>query len=225
MVVFLVPAGHSRFELYSEPPDDQSPAPSEQAGVVRRWAHAASVKWHELVKTARQGAPAGRFGRWRDAAVCKLAESIAEQRTLWSLTDASCASLRYPSMLEDTAARAQLARQHATARSHHLRWLIIDTVIFVATAALAIVPGPNLLAYYFAFRLIGHFQSWRGARRAIEGIAWTFDPDASLAELASLVDVPREARASRVAAIAAGLNLSRLSAFFDRVAVPPAGVR
>jgi hypothetical protein len=225
MVVFLVPAGQSRFELYSEPPDDPSPAPAEHAGALRRWAHAASVRWHELVKTARQGAPRGRFAHWRDAVVCKLAESIAEQRTLWSLTDASAASLRFPSTLDADAARAMLMRLLGAARSHHLRWLVIDAVIFVSSAVLALVPGPNLFAYYFAFRLIGHFQSWRGARRAVEMIGWTFEPDASLAELASLVDVPRERRASRVEAIAAGLNLSRLSAFFDRVAVPSAEVR
>jgi len=82
------------------------------------------------------------------------------------------------------------------------------------------VPGPNLVAYYIAFRLVGHLQSWRGARQAAERIAWTFEPDPGLAELASLVDVPRETRAPRVAAIAERLNLPRLTAFFDRVAVP-----
>jgi hypothetical protein len=54
----------------------------------------------------------------------------------------------------------------------------------------------------------------------MEAIAWTFEPDQGLAELASLVDVPRETRAPRVAAIAERLNLPRLTAFFDRVAVP-----
>ena len=56
----------------------------------------------------------------------------------------------------------------------------------------------------------------------MEVIAWTFEPDASLTELGSLVDVPREARAPRVAAIAERLNLPHLSVFFDRVAVPSA---
>jgi hypothetical protein len=84
------------------------------------------------------------------------------------------------------------------------------------------VPGPNVLAYYFMFRFFGHVQSWRGARQGVETIAWTFKPDTSLTELGSLVDVPREARAPRVAAIAERLNLPHLSVFFDRVAVPSA---
>jgi hypothetical protein len=53
-------------------------------------------------------------------------------------------------------------------------------------------------------------------------VAWTFEPDTELAELGLLVDMPREARAPRVAAIADRLNLPRLSAFFDRVAMPSA---
>jgi hypothetical protein len=95
-------------------------------------------------------------------------------------------------------------------------------VVFVGSAVLAIVPGPNLVAYYFMFRFLGHAQSWRGARHGADRIAWSLEPDASLTELASLVDVPREARASRVAAIAERLNLPRLTDFFDRVAVPSA---
>ena len=109
----------------------------------------------------------------------------------------------------------------AAARQHHLRWFVIDLTLFAASGVVFFVPGPNLIAYYFAFRFIGHLQSWRGARQALQRIAWQFVPDDDLAELASLVDVPRETRAPSVAAIAARLNLGRLSAFFDRVAERP----
>jgi hypothetical protein len=107
----------------------------------------------------------------------------------------------------------------AHAKRHHQRWLVIDGVLLLASAPLAVVPGPQLLAYYLAFRIFGHVQSWRGARQGIGGIVWTFEADTGLAELASLADIPRETRAPRVKAIAERLNLRRLSAFFDRVAV------
>jgi hypothetical protein len=55
-------------------------------------------------------------------------------------------------------------------------------------------------------------------------IQWSFEPDAELAELASLVTVPRAERAPRVAAIAARLNLQRLSSFFDRVTLASADI-
>jgi hypothetical protein len=83
-----------------------------------------------------------------------------------------------------------------------------------------LVPGPNVLAYYFAFRVIGHYLSWRGARQALENTTWSYRAEPALAELGQLAALPRHARASRVEAIANGLNLPRLAAFFDRTAVP-----
>ncbi len=86
----------------------------------------------------------------------------------------------------------------AHARRHHLRWFIIDVVLFVSSVVFFFIPGPNLVAYYFAFRFIGHLQSWRGARQAMDVIQWTFEPDSGLAELASLVErAARRARAAR----------------------------
>lgn len=221
-MVYLVPAGRGRYELYSESQDDPAAAPNQSDGFFRRWAQRASARWHDVVEAARLNAPEGRLIQWRNAIVCRLAESIAEQRTLWSLRKATQALVRYPATLEESRARRILMKGLEDARRNHLFWFVVDLTGFVVSAVLALVPGPNLIAYYFAFRLIGHFQSWRGARRGMDGIAWTFEADAGLAELAALVDVPREARASRVEEIAAQLNLTRLSAFFDRVAMPSA---
>jgi hypothetical protein len=218
MIVFLVQVDRDRFELYSEPRDEWSPDPGEHASRVRRWAHAANERWHELVAAARRGGSHGFLSRWRDAVVCRLAESIAEQRTLWALRHETAAALRYPACIDAARARAVLDRSLADAKGHHGRWLIVDLVLFIASGVFFFVPGPNILAYYIVFRVVGHLNSWRGSRRALQGIDWTLEPDTNLAELASLIEVPSETRAPRVAAIAARLNLPRLTAFFARVA-------
>lgn len=218
MMVYLLPTGRDRFELYSEPPDDEAESSARPEGRFRRWAHTASVRWRLLVDAARSGTSTGRFARWRDRLVCRLAETIAEQRTLWALAKEPSATLVFPSSMQPSAARAALDRALAAARRHHGIWLGIDLPIFIVSAVLAPVPGPNVIAYYLAFRVVGHLLSWRGARHAVKGVAWTLQSDASLAELASLVDLPREQRAARVHAIAKQLNLRRLSAFFQRVA-------
>jgi hypothetical protein len=222
MVVYLVPTGRNRHELYSETSEEPAASPGENAARWQQWLHAASVKWHELVEQARSGAGTGRMARWRDRVVCRLAESIAEQRTLWALRDCATATAEYPAQLHEDDARRILKDLLRQARRYHGRWLIVDLVLSIASAVLTIVPGPNLLAYYFVFRLVGHLQSWRGARTALDRMTWTFVANPGLAELAALVEVPRSARASRVAAIAARLNLPQLSAFFDRAAVPSA---
>jgi Mitochondrial K+-H+ exchange-related len=223
LTVFLVPAGIDRLELYSEAPDDLEGLEPHPEGFIRRWFHKASVRWRELVDAACRGGSSGRFARWRDSLVCHLAESIAEQRTLWALRKTEAAVARFPGNLSPEEARKALDRILADARRHHGRWLIIDVILTSITGPLFFfVPGPNVISWYFLFRVIGHYLSWRGARQAMDRIKWKFVPDQSLAELAKRVNIPRAARAPKVAAIAARLNLPRLSAFFDRVAVPSA---
>jgi hypothetical protein len=219
MTVYLVPVGRGRFEAYSETHDDHIERTRPGDGTIRHWLHKARKRWNEHVERAQQGSPQGRFARWRDAAICRLSESIAEQRTLWALANELHVTLRFPSTLDADLARTTLMAVLADARRHHLRWLGIDLILLIVSSVLALVPGPNVIAYYLAFRVIGHVLSWVGARRGTERITWTFEPDGELAELGSLADVPREARASRVDAIAERLKLPRLSAFFDRVAI------
>jgi hypothetical protein len=218
MRLCLLWLGGRRFELYSEPPEETPEEPAPSAGRMRRAVQSASMKWRELVESARNGGSEGRFARWRDQVVCHVAESIAEQRTLWALNRHTCATLLYPASIDEAAARDTLMRVLQCARSHHGRWLAIDLLLFIGSAVLALVPGPNVIAYYLAFRVVTHFQSWRGAGRG-PSIGWTLCSDADLAELATLVHVPHAARDSRVRAIAERLDLQRLPTFFDRVAV------
>lgn len=224
MTIYLVPARRGRHELYSEPPDSDADetAASPATGRIRRWIQQASERWHAVVLEARRGQGASWLARGRDRIVSALAETIAEQRTLWALRHEVATTVQMPATLSADAARAWLLNHLATARRHHLRWLIVNAAVFIVSGVLALVPGPNLIAYYFAFRCVGHLQSWRGARQAMDHITWTFVPDENLTELTELVDVPRGTRAGRVAAIAERLNLRHLADFFDRVAVPSA---
>jgi K+-H+ exchange-related protein len=221
-IIYLVPVGGERFELYSEPRDDSVPDGAAQPHPFwRRSIHVLHERWRQWVQAARHADPqAGRLARARDWAVRRTAETISEQRTLWALRHSRRASLVHPADRSPDECAAARDRVLAHARTHHGRWLVVDAVILAATGVFVIVPGPNILAYYFAFRLVGHYFSWMGARQALVGTAWQLRAEPALTELGRLADLPRDARASRVDAIAAGLNLPRLAAFFDRTAVP-----
>lgn len=221
--IYLVPLGSGRFELYSEPSDDANPASSTD-GFLRRHVHRFSAWWDETVRRGRETSESdSSVRRWRDRFICRTAELIAEQRTVWALRGHAEAMLVYPADLSERAAHAARARVLTIARRRHVIWLIVDGIIFAASGVLVLVPGPNVIAYYFGFRVVMHYLSWRGARQGLERIAWNARPEPALAELGRLVDEPRAARASRVEAIASGLNLPRLAAFFERAAVPVRG--
>ena len=217
--IYLVPVGHTRYELYTEPSDDAVRDAEQEHGFVRERIQRLRERWRDAVQTARRGNAVGRVARMRDWAVCRAAESIAEQRTLWSLRHISEAQLSYPSDVSEPDATDIRSRLLTAARRHHGLWLALDGVLFVVSGLLVLVPGPNVLAYYFGLRLLGHYLSWRGARHALDKTAWQVHAEPALAELRQLADLPRESRAPRVEAIANGLKLPRLAAFFDRVAV------
>ena len=225
--VYLVPIGSGHFELYTEPADEAEPgsAPHEGGRFWRRTIRALHEHWRQAVHAAHldPGADAGggRLARARDWIVRRIAESVAEQRTLWSLRSVTSASFVYPADLTESSARTLRQRLLAEASRHHGRWLALNLVGVAATAVLALLPGPNLIGYYFAFRVVGHFLSWRGARQALDHVSWRPRAEPILSELGGLAHLPREERADRVAALSAQLGLPRLAAFFDRVATPP----
>jgi Mitochondrial K+-H+ exchange-related len=218
-VVYLVPLGRRRYELYSEPPPEEHDPLGPPRERRETWRDRLRERWRGVVQNARRReADRGWMAMLRDWAVCRVAETVAEQRTLWSLRHMASANLRYPSDLSEANATAELRRMLSRARRYHGVWLIVDGVLFAASGLLVLVPGPNIVAYYFGLRLVGHYLSWRGARQGVDRTAWRPQPEDALAELRTLATVPRDSRASRVEAIAASLNLPRLAAFFDRTA-------
>src|SRR6185503_19161520 len=115
------------------------PQPSE--GFWQRIMRKAQVQWDEAVRAARgSGASAGWFARLRDKAICRAAESIAEQRTLWSLRHFTAATLVHPSDLTDTPATDARNRLLADARKHHGKWLAIDATLLVVSGVFMLVP-------------------------------------------------------------------------------------
>jgi hypothetical protein len=219
VTIYLLPVGSGRFELYSEPHDDEVTV-SPRDGPFSRYAQRFHDSWRRAVQTARRNDGGGRFERLRDWAVCRAAEMIAEQRTLWAIRNQVTARFVYPSDMTESRAAERRRSILADAKWHHGVWGIVDGLLFVASGLLALIPGPNLIAYYFGLRLVGHYLSWRGARQGLDWLHWEAQAEPALAELAELTGVPRAARASRVAAIAEALQLPRLAAFFDRTAVP-----
>jgi hypothetical protein len=220
--VYLVPTGGERFELYTEPPDEASTHPPERAGFWHRTLHRLHERWRHAVHTAsaerESGDPAGRIARARDWVVRGIAQSIAEQRTLWSLRGMTSASFIYPDDLTESSAAAARGQLLAQARRHHGWWLLANLVGAGVTAVLVLLPGPNVIGYYFIFRVIAHYLSWSGARQASTRTAWRGKPEPALTELGTLAGLPHHARAQHVAAIAEHLHLPRLVEFFERTA-------
>ena len=225
-----MPVGRGKYELYSEAEDrDEPPASVATKGgrLQRLVAHfravLATVERDQEHREADAASGAGQpsLGQRLKARLLRwLAERIAEQRLLWHLRGQHAARLHRPADLDTEAAERVLFGILKRDADRHLIWGLVAGVAFVASGLIAWLPGPNLIAYYFAFRLVGHFLSMRGARNGLRGVRWSIEPSEPLAELGTLSGLPPSVRAERVRAIADSLGLERLPRFFARTASP-----
>jgi hypothetical protein len=227
MDVYLVPVGVDRYELYCEVPDepdgDEAEGNEPPRGVFRRLRARFSEMLAEAERERRQARPAAVQGGWLSRIKARtmrwVAESIAEQRLLWHLRRQTEACLFYPDDLEESKAITILRSQLGRDFDKHRFWLTIDALGFVASGLLMLVPGPNILAYYFAFRLVGHYLSLRGARQGLSGVQWRAEKSAPLSELRHAIDLEPHVRERHVHDVASRLRLEHLASFFERTAI------
>ena len=234
MDVFMLPVsaapegGEPRCEFYCEPPPDtlmtgqaateSAVAPSVMSRLVGGFTQALAEGEAEERREERGevvAAEGSRIGRFLKR---KLASAVAEQRLLWHLRHASAARLIHPTTVAPARALELVTAEFRKDHDKHRLWCGIDAGIVLASAPLAVVPGPNFLAYYFMFRTVGHFFSMRGARKGRDASLWTMVPSAPLSDLERTLILDPQARAEGVDAVAAALGLERLGVFMRRVA-------
>ena len=173
---------------------------------------------HERHHGAPDRSDQGWFGRARARTMRWVAESIAEQRLLWHLRRQTAACLFFPDDMEEAAAVSFTRQQLRRDFEKHRFWLIIDSLGFVGSGLLFLVPGPNVIAYYFAFRMVGHYFSMRGARQGLDHVTWTSEHSASLTDLRRALGLAGDERDRRVDEVATALGLEHLAKFFARTA-------
>jgi len=227
MDVFLVPVAPDRYELYCEEPDEPD-SPADEGtppGFFRRL----GLRFREQLAEAERARPSGTqpgdvhpslLGHAKARTLRWIAESIAEQRLLWQLRGKDAARLVHPDDVTEAQARELLKRSLQRDWERHRFWLVIDSLGAAGSALLILVPGPNVIGYYFLFRLVGHYFSVRGARQGLTAVTWTHEPSAPLSLLRTLVDETPDARAERVHEVASTLRLEHLASFFQRTATP-----
>ena len=227
MDVYLVPIGHDRHELYCEVPDDPEPAGDEVGdestfiGRLKKRAFDAIAdaerEWRDR-QAGKIEVPSSRWGRAKAHMRAWIAEKVAEQRLLWHLRRQEACALFHA---EDSSGDQAIALMRGILQrdyERHRKWFAIHTTLFILSGLLFLVPGPNLVAYIFLFRLAGHYLSMKGARQGLDAVAWTPQPCRELYELRSVAAMPPPERGPRVRAIAESLGLEHFATFFNRVA-------
>jgi hypothetical protein len=230
MDVYLIPVSQNRYEMYCDEAGDAQ----DLVGDVESTGRFASIyqKFKSALARVEQERLSGdkpasdRPRSWseraKDRMLCWIAERIAEQRLLWRLRKESDATLYRPDDI--SAERAlELARADFQAEAdRHLKWIIIDGALFAASGAFFLVPGPNVVAYYFGFRLVGHYLSRQGAKHALGQVRWADCPSPQLSRLRRAIALGTIERSREVHEVASDLRLPHLARFFERTSVKTA---
>ena len=231
--VYLIPIGQGRLEPYCEPAEDAAPADEEQArGFFRRLMDRFRQMLAEAEDERRRRArgeempdPGSTWGRLRQRTLRSVAEHINEQRLLWHLRKHAHATLHHPDDVTADQAMQVMRTSLRKDADRHLLWLVVTTILFVASGALALVPGPNVLAYFLGFFVVARYLSWRGARHGLTSVVWHMTASEPLSELRGALQLPGEARAPLVLDIATRLRLEDLPLFVARMVPERVGAR
>lgn len=219
MNVFLVPLGAQRHELYCEVGDHDAveESPTDQ-GWVSRFEDKFRTVMQTIDRRSREASPT-LWSRLRNRVLAWLAERVAEQRLLWQLRLHHQATLYFPHDLgPDQAVMLMRQSLRADLRRHWV-WLSTNLVLLAVAGLLTVIPGPNVVAFYFAFRVVGHYMSVRGAKHGLVGVTWTPAGSEPLTDLRRAVALDPAARAREVSAVAERLELEKLASFVERMAL------
>ena len=224
MDVFVIPITRDRYELYSETATDPAAARADESATG--WVASVRQRFTVMLRAAEERSDARDTTRPEGGVLARaqawlmgwVAQRIAEQRLLWTLRWQSEAVAVHPQHLTFDQAMRLITRELQRDHDRHRLWLVVYAVALIASAPLALVPGPNVLAYYFAFSVWGHWLSFLGARRGLRSVAWTGRICPPLDELTDAASLPPAARLARVRDVGARVRLQHLPRFVERVA-------
>jgi hypothetical protein len=224
--VYVVPIGVDRYELYCEVATGQEVSPEPPpGGIIGRLRHQFAVMLHAAEERQHRHEPdphphhKGFIGRMQDRVMAWVAERIAEQRLLWNLRGKTEALAMHPDDMSFDQVQTLIHRMLQRDYDRHKLWLVVDSIGLIASILLVLIPGPNLVGYYFAFRVVGHWLSMRGASQGLHRVAWSGRACPPLTELRRIAVMQSGERELEVHAIAERLRLHRFPRFFERVAL------
>jgi hypothetical protein len=220
--VYLVPIARDRYECYyeAEDVDDDAVDPADQ-GFFARMRRRFNEQLREAEEARHQKAieePKTFFGRTHKRILRWIAERIAEQRLLWHLRTAEAATLHVSADLLPQDAEWLMRENIKRDAEFHRNRLIPHTLLLILSAAVAVVPGPNILGYLFTFTVVGHFLAWRGAVNALNCVAWTVTPNQGLTDLRHAFSLDADQRHRLIKEVARRLHMPKMALFVERMA-------
>jgi len=92
----------------------------------------------------------------------------AEELLRW-LCSAESVSIEYPADWRRSRAERRWRHLLRLGRTHHLIRALIWALLIPPSLLLVLLPGPNVIGFWFTYRALTHSLAWLGAGRALKG--------------------------------------------------------
>lgn len=173
MNIYLLPRKRGRYLLYSKESEAEPSQDSERSNP------------DQPERSDRKGKLLGLIKSGYNAATAKRNQS---EKLLKEMTALSQITVRYPANFSEDNAREIYDNLIQSQIKKHKRWLILDGALLPVSAIFSLVPGPNLLLAYLAWRTLAHYKTKKGGERAVSDLEISFVQDSQLEELFEIVN-------------------------------------
>lgn len=196
--VFWIERIGNRPFFFGEPPPESTPPPN---GFVR-WL--GGIQERLTRAEGGMGQLARKVEDWLKRRV------RADEALLGRLRDVSAIDLGHSSRQNPKAVLKAWRRYLHRRRRRHWPWFLVYLVLAPFTLLLAILPGPNVIGFWFAYRALAHGLTAWGAHRGLH--------TPTNAKVVSLLDSPLDPEnEAEVRQLAADLRCPTLPEFLERI--------
>lgn len=116
------------------------------------------------------------------------AERDRNEKLLKEMTALSQIAVYYPANLSEENARDIYHNVIQSQVKKHKRWLIVDGALLPVSVIFSLVPGPNLLLAYLAWRTLAHYKTKKGGEKAVSDLKISFIKEPELKKLFEIVN-------------------------------------
>lgn len=195
MNVYLLPRKRGRYMLFSTEFQEPGGAP-EEAGE-------APAKPKTFWRRLKSGYSVLTEKRRRSEAI------------LTNVAKSARITLHYPENLSAGKANEIFDELLAAQINKHQRWLIVNGALLPFSVLFSIVPGPNLLLAYLAWRTLAHYRGKKGGEKALSELEVVLAPQNQLYRLDKLINKRISLnRKGKIRQIGESLGIERLDKLY-----------
>lgn len=190
MDIYLLPKRNGRYQIYSKAVAEifNAPATGEGESVKEATAIPAATDDDQPATTETPSTARRIWQALKSGYMTLTKEQRRLESTLKSLNESGAIQLHHPAALDSKAALEIYQTLISAQVDKHRKWLIVDGALLPFSIILTLIPGPNVILAYLAWRTLGHYRSHKHAKGSRTKEQFEFYPEAALDDLRELVE-------------------------------------